>query len=209
MTDRSVKKYTMSPRTQAQNHDIRTKRRRDILMVALELFATHGYHNTSVSELAKRAGISKGLLYNYFHSKEEVLEAVIRQQFSDSAKQLFDELQALEGKFAPQELILLGVEKYFELLQAQEQVWRLSISLSMQVSNLPHIREVMNEVFHRIFLLMEEMFSRCGLTHTYHRARLLAAQLDGIALHYYAFPQYDLQGVKAQLIQDIKQSLSS
>jgi len=106
----------MSPRTQAQNHDIRTKRRRDILMVALELFATHGYHNTSVSELAKRADISKGLLYNYFHSKEEVLEAVIRQQFSDSAKQLFDELQALEGKFAPQELILLGVEKYFELL---------------------------------------------------------------------------------------------
>ncbi len=61
----------------------RFKRRKEerpaeITQAALETFAEHGYAATRVDDVAKRAGVSKGLLYLYFKTKEELFKAVIR-----------------------------------------------------------------------------------------------------------------------------------
>jgi AcrR family transcriptional regulator len=61
----------------------RFKRRKEerpaeITQAALEAFAEKGYAATRVEEVAKRAGVSKGLLYLYFKTKEELFKAVIR-----------------------------------------------------------------------------------------------------------------------------------
>jgi len=48
-----------------------------IKQAALELFAHHGYHSTSISQIAKEANVSKGLVYNYFDSKEELLRHIV------------------------------------------------------------------------------------------------------------------------------------
>ena len=50
----------MSPRTKDQFEEIRNKSRENIEKIALELFAIKGYHATSVSQIAEKAGISKG-----------------------------------------------------------------------------------------------------------------------------------------------------
>ena len=50
-------------------------RRRRILEAATELFATRGYRRTSISEIAKQAGIAKGTVYLYFATKSELLLA--------------------------------------------------------------------------------------------------------------------------------------
>ncbi len=50
----------------------------EITQAALEAFAEHGYAATRVDDVAKRAGVSKGLLYLYFKTKEELFKAVIR-----------------------------------------------------------------------------------------------------------------------------------
>ncbi len=53
-------------------------RPQEITDAALEAFAEKGYAATRVEEVAKRAGVSKGLLYLYFKTKEELFKAVIR-----------------------------------------------------------------------------------------------------------------------------------
>jgi len=50
----------------------------EITRAALEEFAEHGYAAARVDDVAKRAGVSKGLLYLYFKTKEELFKAVIR-----------------------------------------------------------------------------------------------------------------------------------
>jgi len=50
----------------------------EIAEAALEAFAENGYAATRVDDVAKRAGVSKGLLYLYFKTKEELFKAVIR-----------------------------------------------------------------------------------------------------------------------------------
>ncbi len=65
------------PRTTKQFKDMRTERRVSILEAALHVFAEEGYHSASISKLSKYAKISKGLLYNYFESKEELLKILL------------------------------------------------------------------------------------------------------------------------------------
>jgi len=53
-------------------------RPQEITAAALQAFAEKGYSATRVDEVAKRAGVSKGLLYLYFKTKEDLFKAVIR-----------------------------------------------------------------------------------------------------------------------------------
>ena len=71
----------MSPKSAKQFNDIRTQKKELIMNVALELFAENGFHATSISQIAKKAKISKGLTYNYFESKKEILDEIIKKGF--------------------------------------------------------------------------------------------------------------------------------
>ena len=59
------------------------------MSVAREIFFEHGYRGTSMSAIAARLGGSKGTLYNYFKSKEELFEAQVR----DLCESVADELR--------------------------------------------------------------------------------------------------------------------
>jgi len=50
----------------------------EITAAAFDAFAEHGYAATRVEDVAKRAGVSKGLLYLYFKTKEELFKAVVQ-----------------------------------------------------------------------------------------------------------------------------------
>jgi TetR/AcrR family transcriptional regulator len=55
----------------------------ELLAAALELFVEKGYSATRVEEVAKRAGVSKGTLFLYFPSKEELFKAVVREALAN------------------------------------------------------------------------------------------------------------------------------
>ena len=62
------------PRNQRRKED----RPQEITEAAFQAFAEKGYAATRVEEVARRAGVSKGLMYLYFKTKEELFKAVIR-----------------------------------------------------------------------------------------------------------------------------------
>ncbi len=51
----------------------------ELTAAALELFVERGYSATRLDDVAARAGVSKGTLYLYFSSKEELFKAVVRE----------------------------------------------------------------------------------------------------------------------------------
>jgi AcrR family transcriptional regulator len=69
----------------------------EITQAAMEAFAEHGYDATRVDDVAKRAGISKGLLYLYFRTKEELFKAVIRSFVQPRVAGLIQAIDASEG----------------------------------------------------------------------------------------------------------------
>ena len=64
------------PRSVEQLEQIRKQKKAHIRQTTLELFAENGFHATSISQISKKAKISKGLIYNYFQSKDEILEDI-------------------------------------------------------------------------------------------------------------------------------------
>lgn len=56
----------------------KVRRRQEIIYAALELFVSKGYALTKVSDIAKRANMSTGLLFHYFESKEKLYEELVR-----------------------------------------------------------------------------------------------------------------------------------
>ena len=63
---------------QPRYHRRKEDRPQEITEAAFAAFAEKGFTATKVEEVAQRAGVSKGLLYLYFKTKEELFKAVIR-----------------------------------------------------------------------------------------------------------------------------------
>jgi len=58
------------------------EKRRQLLEAAVRVFARKGFHGSRVGDIAEEAGVAHGLLYHYFESKDQVLEAVFRENWS-------------------------------------------------------------------------------------------------------------------------------
>ncbi|WP_376794811.1 TetR/AcrR family transcriptional regulator [Thermogemmatispora sp.] len=65
------------PRSEEANRQIRDERRRQILHAAAVVFARKGLALTRISDIAEASGISQGLIYRYFSSKEELFKALV------------------------------------------------------------------------------------------------------------------------------------
>ena len=73
------------------------EKRRLLLDAAVRVFARKGYHTCRVGDIAEEAGVAHGLLYHYFASKEELLETVFRENWSD----LLEAVKAVEEAGEP------------------------------------------------------------------------------------------------------------
>jgi AcrR family transcriptional regulator len=73
------------------------EKRRLILDAAVRVFARKGFHTCRVGDISDEAGVAHGLLYHYFSSKDELLETVFRETWSD----LLAAIREVEASEAP------------------------------------------------------------------------------------------------------------
>lgn len=59
------------------------ERRRQLIDVAMQVFATHGYRGTTTREIAKVAGISEAIIFRHFQNKEELYSAILDEKSRD------------------------------------------------------------------------------------------------------------------------------
>lgn len=62
------------------------ERRQQLLDYAAELFATQGYHSTSITDIIEGIGVGKGVFYWYFSSKEELFLEILREAMVELRK---------------------------------------------------------------------------------------------------------------------------
>jgi AcrR family transcriptional regulator len=79
-------------------------RREELLRIVLELFATEGYHATSVRDIADRAQIVSGSLFYHFKSKESMLEELVAPYFNSLLTGCMD-VVAQEGRLASEAVV--------------------------------------------------------------------------------------------------------
>jgi len=127
----------MSPRTAKQFEDIRADKRKQIIKAALVLFANKGYHATSISMIAKEAGVSKGLMYNYFKSKEALLYIITDEITTD--------IMSMMNPDHDDEITTQEMKDFFTLLfnslKEKTEQWKLFYQISMQKDVLDYLAQ--------------------------------------------------------------------
>ncbi len=118
----------MSPKTYKQFDNLREEKKSLIMDVALLLFANNGFHATTISNIAKHAGISKGLIYNYFEGKENLLASIIERSVSEIYK-YFDLNR--DGYLTEDEFEFF-VRKLGKAINEKQEFWRLIFQVLMQ-----------------------------------------------------------------------------
>ena len=169
------------PRSKEQFREMREKTRNVILENALKLFSIKGYHGTSISDIAKSAGISKGLAYNYFESKQKLVEALFEQMLQIG--QEFEEI--LDSSLDSYSKIEVLIEFSFKYIEENEEFWRLYISFVLQPEIIEQGKKVSNEFNSRLLKKMEKILKEVGLKNPTIEARILGALFDGIGLDYF------------------------
>lgn len=188
----------MSPRTKQQFEEIRETSRNKILSVTLELFAQTGYKETSVSKIAEKAGISKGLMYNYFKNKEELLEAVVLDGFTKITELNYSMKKEEKPVEKLKEIIDDTLDSLFENLS----YWQLYMALLVQPQVQKKFENKFYEFREMLVTPMVEIFKRLGSNNPELDAFLLGMHFDGIALNFVAAPDdFPIEGIKQQLFE--------
>ncbi len=131
----------MSPRSSKQFETIRANKMKLILDAALNIFATDGYHSATISKISTEAGISKGLMYNYFSSKEELLNILLGELFDSEMESI---TTLIKGPFNEETFITM-VKKGTEILKKKPKQWMLYFSMSTQPEVLKIIESKFSE----------------------------------------------------------------
>ena len=58
-------------------HDVAAERKEQIVRATVECITKHGYHNFSMQDVARTAGVSKGIIHYYFLNKDELMMCVL------------------------------------------------------------------------------------------------------------------------------------
>jgi AcrR family transcriptional regulator len=128
-------------------------KRRQILRAAITVFARSGYHTSRVSDVAKEAGVAYGLVYHYFGSKEDLLEAIFRRTWS----RMLEAVQEVELGDAPAREQLTAVARI--VLGAWPLDPDLVRVLVREVARSPQLGREVDEIAHA-FQALERIVAR-------------------------------------------------
>lgn len=173
----------MSPRSSDQFKSIRKEKRQLILESALLVFAKKGYHAASIANIASEAGISKGLLYNYFPSKEEVL----KETLLEGMQHIFKPFQFDPASFSPEQFSKL-FELTFSFLEEDFSHWKIYFSLLMQSEVMDLVSESLLQLLIPVLENFAIVLAKMGYKNPIEEARFLGAVLDGLTINYISDP---------------------
>jgi AcrR family transcriptional regulator len=103
LTDQSVKEKKI----RRKRMETALNKKQKIILVALDLFLKKGFANTSVNEIVNKAEISKGSFYNYFDSKDKLLEEIVKGSIRDIGRELKENMKVSKDP-------LSAMQNYFQ-----------------------------------------------------------------------------------------------
>jgi len=142
-----------SRRTTERKGDVRE---RAILDACEALLAQKGYDAMTVGDIAQGAGITRGALYFYFGSKQEVVAALVAR----TVEHLWERSRATAQAEDPRQAVAAAMRRTVELWNAHGLVMRAAIDLSLSV---PEIGELWNRTADLFITAITAVLERAGV----------------------------------------------
>ncbi|TYP91983.1 transcriptional regulator, TetR family [Fodinibius salinus] len=185
----------MAPRTPEQNEKIREQRSQSIINAALKLFAENGVANTSISQIAKEADTSKGLIYNYFSGKRDLLHNVIQE----GMEKMPLDMPAPQTKMQARQQLELTLDQMHELAVEGKLFWKFYAELLFQLVRNEELSKEFEDEFNLFIDFFTTLLDCMDYPDPQINGRILAAKLDGILLHGLYYDNYPTKQIFEQI----------
>ena len=132
------------PKTKEQFEEMRNATREKILGAGIALFAHQGLAATSVQDIANAAGISTGLMYRHFKSKEDLFNELVAQ----AAAGLAETTRAFQQEGSPRQIIQQHIQEALSDLTKDDefaQFMAVITQVFMQEATFPAVRQLLKE----------------------------------------------------------------
>lgn len=193
----------MSPRTKEQVAQIRKKSKEQILDAALALFAGNGYHKTSISQVAARAGVSKGLIYNYFESKDDLLREIITSAL-EQGDDFIDDHQIDSNQ--PLETFDQAIDDVFKMVMENPTYWKLIMAISLKDDIINRFSDLIKKHSIKNLDHLKSLLLALNVPDSEEESLFIGAALDGILLHFiHGRDEYPLEKMKKLLKRKLRE----
>lgn len=183
----------MCPRSKIQLKELKENRRAEILEAALKVFAAYGYNGATISMIAEEASISKGLLYNYFESKEILLDSLLNFGLEKVAAFM---KSADIPKPTDKKTFASGLRAMMELFGTGNDFWRLYCMLILQKNMAEKFEKEAGAFLRQYMSVYAAYFKKKGSANPKAEAMLLGTILDGLMFDMMVIPnEYPLDDV--------------
>lgn len=167
------------PRTKKQYEQIRKDRRSQIMSTALEMFASEGYGHVSIAALSQGAGISKGLMYNYFSGKDELLKEIL----NEGIEQIMTSLDPNRDGILTTNEFELFIRKTFQLMHEKRTFFTKFFSIIIQPNVKAFLKESsLVQFMEQYFDMFNRYFSEQGYEDPMLEIFELSVILEGFGL---------------------------
>lgn len=168
----------------------------------MELFIKQGYYATSISDIAKQAGISKGLLYNYYKGKEELLSEMVEARI----KEVVEVMEEAFTLNTPREQLEHIINGAIDNIHQKPEVHRFYLHLQTQPESdedLIKYSHLIIEENARQFEFQCKIFESMGETDPRKRSLYFSSVLQGIMLMISTYQQgFPIEEMKNQIIRE-------
>jgi AcrR family transcriptional regulator len=174
----------MSPRSKKLSAAMKAESRKAVLAAALEAFARKGFSATTTDEIAKKAGVSKGLIFTHFRTKEEILLTILKEEILRLIPNIDDE----DGVLSPRERFVLLMNKWINIVEMEPLLVRLALHLNLDDAYRRLMRRKGKQIMKLYFDTMRSLLVKLGSTTPDLDLYLLNFVFDGITANYAIAP---------------------
>ncbi|MCX6005380.1 MAG: TetR/AcrR family transcriptional regulator [Chloroflexi bacterium] len=139
----TVKKQVKLNRTQ-RCRQIASVRKKQITRAAYEVIAEKGYYNFTMMDIAKRAGVSSGLIHHYFKDKENMLVTLLREMQQDIRAKLE---KATEHIKDPRQKLDIFMNQAFDLVESDREYVYVIFDFLTQIKYNDRMKRILTKLY--------------------------------------------------------------
>ena len=119
--------------------DVAAERKEQIVRATVECITKHGYHNFSMQDVARTAGVSKGIIHYYFLNKDELMMCVLDKVAGDIERILSQEMDTSSDPWRKMEIF---IEVCFDIVKTTKEYYQVNMDFWTQINQKNEIRSV-------------------------------------------------------------------
>lgn len=192
-------------RSPARNAALRAVTREQLLAAAMACFAEQGYGSVTVRDIAARAGLSVGVLYQHFPSKDALLMAGFERSIADVRATFAAAVAAPQG-----DQLATLIRAAAATVRTHLSFWQLGYAARHQPAVTAALGSALTGWTDEIVAVLTQLLRDAGAPSPELDALALFAQIDGMCVHFALAPDhYPLDAVAERIITTLTHRLRS